>query len=56
MDKRLLTKKQAANLLSISVRTLERYLAAGVDFGRVRFGRSVRFKSSAVLKLAERGF
>lgn len=50
----LITKKEAAELLAISVRHLERLIADGV-IKVIRLGRTVRLRLSDIQKLVESG-
>lgn len=52
----LLSKKQVAEKLAISTRTIDRLRASNFDFGEVRIGSVVRFQSSKIEKLMEKGF
>jgi excisionase family DNA binding protein len=53
MENILVSKKSAAELLSVSVRTLEKLIAAG-ELPVVRIGRRVMIASDAVEKFARR--
>ena len=53
-DKKLITKKQAAELLSSSVRTIERIIASGV-IDKIKIRGSVKVKLSQVMQLVESG-
>jgi DeoR/GlpR family transcriptional regulator of sugar metabolism len=54
---RLMTKTQLSEYLGVSTRTIDRYLARGVDMGRVRFRRGgvVRFDPSKIKTLIDQG-
>ena len=53
-DKKLITKKQAAELLSSSVRTIERIIASGV-IDKIKIRGSVKVKLRQVMQLVESG-
>lgn len=53
-NKKLITKKQAAELLSSSVRTVERIIASG-DIDKIKIRGSVKVKLSQVMQLIESG-
>ena len=55
MADRLLTKKEAAELLGVSERTIDRWRAAGAKLGETKLGRIIRFRASTIEKLAEKG-
>ena len=50
---RLLTPKEAAAFLSVSVRTIQRLVAAG-DLRAVRISKSMRFRMDDVLHFVDR--
>lgn len=53
---KLLDKQQVAELLGVSPRTINRYLAAGAKLGQVKVGkRLVRFRRRDVEKVAQKG-
>ena len=52
----LLTKKELAEKLSLSTRTIDRLRARGVDMGEVKLGtKTIRFKASTARKFLENG-
>ena len=54
MNKALLSKKEVAETLSVSVRSVERLVARGV-LKKIKVGGCVRFRSSELEKLIETG-
>ncbi|MFC5049551.1 excisionase family DNA-binding protein [Rubritalea spongiae] len=55
MDTRkLITKKEAASILSSSVRTVERIIASGA-IEKIKIRGSVKLKLSQVLQIVEKG-
>lgn len=50
----LLTKPEAAAVLRVSIKTLERWAAAGM-VTPIRFGRTVRFRAADIRRLADDG-
>ena len=53
-NKALLSKKEVAETLSVSVRSVERLVARGV-LKKIKIGGAVRFRSSDLHKLIETG-
>ena len=53
--KKLISKKEAAEMLSISTRSLDRLVASNRGLRPVKIGGSIRFRLDQIMKIVEGG-